>query len=90
MKITYEMVIGIDELQRIARLVRRLDEADCNTDFSTRRNKKRERLLQAAAQIAKSFDAEIYHQGDPRGCTLYLCDKEDANHQDYTRGIAIQ
>ena len=90
MNITYSMVNGIDELRRIARLVHRLDEADCNSDFNPRRNKKRDKLLQAAAKIAaEEFDAVIYHHGDPRGCGLYLCDKENANNQSYTHEIAL-
>src|SRR3990167_11330399 len=64
------------ELVKIAKVVSRLDTADCNgyrTDAEQERADKRtERLLKRASEIAREYDMKTFHQGDPRGWPLYL------------------
>jgi hypothetical protein len=50
--------------------------------------------LKRLAKIMESHpDFVSYHQGDPRGCALYILRKSDLNGQDinsvYTRGLAV-
>ncbi len=50
--------------------------------------------LKRLAKIMESHpDFVSYHQGDPRGCALYIVQKSDLNGGDinslYTRGIAV-
>lgn len=50
--------------------------------------------LKRLAKIMEAHpDFQAYHQGDPRGCALYIVKKSDLNgsdiHGNYTRGIAV-
>ncbi len=50
--------------------------------------------LKRAAKIAKSHGLEIYHQGDPRGCALYIIRPGDVKEGQnvgscYNNGLAI-
>jgi hypothetical protein len=50
--------------------------------------------LRRAAAIAKAHRLMVYHQGDPRGCSLYLLRRGDvpkglSPEAYYTRGIAV-
>lgn len=50
--------------------------------------------LKRLATIMESHpDFVTYHQGDPRGCALYIVKKSELNgsdiHANYTRGIAV-
>lgn len=50
--------------------------------------------LKRAAAIAKAHNVKIYHQGDPRGCSLYIIRRHDIPKGSkvescYSRGIAI-
>lgn len=46
-------------------------------------------LLADAQEIAAHYGLRAYHQGDPRGCSLYLCEPGDAANDNYNRGHAI-
>ena len=50
-------------------------------------------LRRLAEVMAAHPDYVAYHQGDPRGCVLYLVAKSDLNgcqiDQVYTRGLAV-
>jgi hypothetical protein len=42
-----------------------------------------------AQEIAAHYGLTAYHQGDCRGCALYLCDPKDANQASYDNGHAV-
>ena len=64
--------------------------ADCNFGNNPRREKKQERLIAKAKEIAENINMTVYIQGDPRGCSLYLVSKnEKSPRENYTNGIAI-
>ena len=46
-------------------------------------------LLADAQEIAAFYGLAVYHQGDCRGCALYLCDPKDANQASYDNGHAV-
>ena len=46
-------------------------------------------LLADAQEIAAHYGLAAYHQGDCRGCALYLCDPKDANQASYDNGHAV-
>lgn len=80
------------ELLKIAKSIHRLDETACNYGLNERQEKAVERLEKKAQDLLDNFidaPAEIYHQSDPRGCSLYVCKPEEANQTYYDRGIAI-
>lgn len=76
----------VAEIMSISRSLKRIAERQCNGYASTdwgreaeSRDERRERsLLNKACQIAARAEcpngtgAMVYHQGDPRGCALYL------------------
>ena len=76
------------ELKRIAHSLHRLDENACNYGLTSRQEKRVEKLEKRADDIANSIGLFTYHQGDPRGCSLYLVTK-DMDGSNYNRGIAI-
>ena len=77
-----------DELRRIAKTLHRLDENACNYGLTERQETRKINLLKRAEEIGKEIGLYPYHQGDPRGCSLYMV--EDAHHDaDYTQGDAI-
>ena len=50
--------------------------------------------LNRAKRITESHGCQVYHQGDPRGCALYLIRSGDVRPEEsvdsvYTRGIAL-
>ena len=44
--------------------------------------------LKSIAALCAEHDLYFFHQGDPRGCALYVS-REPLTASDYTRGIAI-
>ncbi len=71
------------ELQQIARRLHRLDEHGCNYGLTDAQETRRARLESKAQRIctaSKPFVSQFgpssyliaYHQGDPRGCSLYI------------------
>lgn len=92
----------ITNLFRLSKQIHRIDEQDCNgyQDYQgnwdeaaeLREDKRRERLLTRAAEYAKRIGYTIYHQGDPRGCSLYLIpagETENIDSRYNSIGIAI-
>jgi len=83
------------ELQKISRSLRKLDVKACNYGLSQRDEKRQERLESQAEKLAQEIDLKIYHQTDPRGCSLYFIDDNckyklhDIEYINYPRGIAI-
>lgn len=65
---------GFRKLCKIEKSLHRLSEADCNYGLTPRQEKRETRLAAEAEQIAQDYfgGAHVYHQGDPRGCVLYL------------------
>ena len=80
-----------DKLRIITRQLHRLDEYYCNHGLTKRQEKRKEKLEAEAEEIAKRvFGLHAYHQGDPRGASLYLVkNKKEANAGTYTSGICI-
>jgi len=80
-----------DRLRAIAEQLHRLDEYDCNYGLTLKQEKRREKLEAEAEEIAKSvFGLHAYHQGDPRGASLYLVkSKKEANAGTYSNGVCI-
>ena len=76
-----------DEFRRIAKTLHRLDENACNYGLTPRQETRQVNLMKKAAEFASKLGLEAYHQGDPRGCSLYLVD--NIQDDDYTRGTAI-
>ena len=77
------------ELRPIARKISNLDLRACNYENTEREDKRREKLLEQAGEIAQYIGLKVYHQGDPRGLSLYLID-ETMNWSNYFNGVAIQ
>lgn len=69
------------EIMAISRALRRIGERHCNgywDEAGEARDERAEaRKLKRAAEIAEAHGLKVYHQGDPRGCALYLYRPED-------------
>lgn len=83
-----EVTTVFARLQKIAKTIHRLDENACNYELSKYQETRLENLLIEAQRLAEILDLDIYHQGDPRGCSLYLVD-ETMDDSTYNRAIAI-
>ena len=46
-------------------------------------------LMADAQEIAAHYGLAVYHQGDCRSCSLYLCEPADANDTAYNHGHAV-
>lgn len=80
----------LSNLKRIARSIHHLDECACNYELSKRQESRRTNLLKVANEWAGHLGAKVFHQGDPRGCSLYLVPMDFNNEGDYTsNGMAI-
>jgi hypothetical protein len=44
--------------------------------------------LRRIAEVCKRNDLHFYHQGDPRGCALYVA-REPLDESNYNRGVAM-
>ena len=78
-----------DELRRIAKTIHRLDENACNYDLTLRQETREKNLLKKAEGLAQEMGLHAYHQGDPRGCSLYLVETYKESDCDYTQGVAV-
>ena len=71
------------ELRRICRRLHKLDEMACNgeiqdpNDTDTWYRYQPIDLVRLAADLVKRHGLSVYHQGDPRGCSLYVYKQED-------------
>ena len=71
-------------LHKISGQLHRLNERSCN---GYPNEKAEARLWEQAQEIAAHYGLRAYHQTDPRGCALYLC--EPGQTDDYSRGYAV-
>ena len=84
------------ELQKISRKIGLIDVKQCN-GYNEEKNEisdqeKQDKLLNRADEIAKEFNLRAYHQGDPRGNSLYLVDESEfikGSNCDYMNGISV-
>jgi len=87
------LVYVVDELRKIARAVHNLDETECNYGKTERQEKRLAKLLAKATESAAAIGFELYHQGDPRGASLWLVvpdiKSHGSYHTHYTEGIAL-
>lgn len=89
----------IEQLISIERRLHRLDEASCNGTIDEAGYDRREkRLMVKAAELCaerntnntKQLPLIPYHQSDPRGGALYLCDASLPDlHSRYSQGICV-
>jgi len=77
------------QLVKISQSLHALDENACNYGLSKRQEKRQENLEKKADLLAKDIGLYVYHQGDPRGCSLYLTKNKTRQEYNYTDGIAI-
>ena len=87
-----QFVKDLPELQKIAKSLHKLDEMACNYRLTERQEKKQDELIERAREIAKKYGFDVYHDGDPRACTLYLITPEMKNEiglPNYWEGIPI-
>jgi len=81
------------ELHALSRTIRRRDERACSDPRWTERDGECTDRMIAEYQAKLPKRARLYHQGDPRGCSLYVLDArthKDTNlDADYSRGIAL-
>lgn len=78
----------IDQLRKISRSLRKSFENDCNYGECHKRTVRQQRLTSRAMGLAHNIGYNIYVQGDPRGCALYLIDNS-MNDGNYNNGIAL-
>jgi hypothetical protein len=76
-------------LQRIAKKLHHQDENACNYGLSERQEKEVEKMELRAEELAQEMGLHAYHQGDPRGGSLYLVNDEDLKSGQYYNGILI-
>ena len=80
---------NLERLQKIATALHHIDEAACNGSLTKRQESRKVNLKKEAQEIASMYGLIAYHQGDPRGCSLYLITKEIQASNQYPQGIAI-
>lgn len=66
----------IEELKKISQSLHKLAEADCNFGLTKRQETRKANLIEKAQELASEIGLTIYHQGDPRGCALYLLSQD--------------
>jgi len=90
-----KIIRNYEELQKISKSLSRLDIKACNYGLSQRDEKREDKLEKQAKNLAQEIGLKIYHQTDPRGCSLYLIDDtckyklHDIEYIDYPKGIAV-
>ena len=80
---------NLERLRKISNSLHSLDEKACNEGLSTRGETREAALEKEAQEIAGVYGLIAYHQGDPRGCSLFLITKEIQANKQYMDGIAI-
>ena len=79
----------VKRLRPISRLLRKYHEYECNYGELTPRQQKRyNKELKRAKELAKDLGFNLFLQGDPRGCALYIID-DTMNSSNYSNGLAI-
>ena len=88
---TVEMVAWVlGELKPIARSLHKLDENSCNFGLTKRQETREANLEKKAEELANELGLHAYHQGDPRGGTLYLIDDKTKEDGQYNNGVYIE
>jgi hypothetical protein len=81
------------ELHKISKTLHRIDEGDCNgrTELGAKKSETRiKNLIKKANMLAQELGFwGVFHQTDPRGCSLYLLHTEQDKENYNTQGIAI-
>uniref|UniRef100_A0A6H1ZJH1 Uncharacterized protein n=1 Tax=viral metagenome TaxID=1070528 RepID=A0A6H1ZJH1_9ZZZZ len=81
---------ALRELKVISKQLSKLDVQACNVGLTDKQEMRVIKLEKLANKIAKDFlGVYAYHQGDPRGCSLYLTEKLTDQAMNYTNGVAI-
>ena len=80
---------NLQRLRKISNALHHLDEASCNGELTKRQESREANLEKEAKEIASMYGLIAYHQGDPRGCSMYLITQEIKNTGQYTNGIPI-
>ena len=81
---------AFEKLAKIRDQLHRLDETSCNFGLTERQEKREAKLEKEAHEIAESLKLQSYHQGDPRGWSLYLLDRNDKEPElSYYHGLAV-
>ena len=79
-------------LQEIARKLHKMDELSCNYGLTPRQSDRVATLEGDADRVAEQLELRAWHQGDPRGCPLYIVPKEwtlDKVTRNYHSGIGF-
>ena len=79
----------LDELRPIAKSLHTLDENACNYGLTKRQETRETNLMKKAEELARELGLHAYHQGDPRGGTLYLIDNKTRKDEQYTNGVFV-
>lgn len=80
----------MENLRKLSKQLHRLDESACNYGLTARQEKRQDKLVKEANEWAGHLGMKCYHQGDPRGCSLYLVPLDFKSEDDqYTNGVAI-
>ena len=66
----------------IGRALSRLDEKACNVGTTGADERRVTRLLEEAAAILEPYGLLPYHQGDPRGASLYVYNPSELDGRD--------
>jgi hypothetical protein len=86
---TQTFIYTIDELRKISRSLNQLYTLGCNQSLTEKQVKREENLEKKAIKMAKEIGFKIYFQTDPRGCSVFIGNK-DINKSNYVeRGIAL-
>jgi hypothetical protein len=78
-----------EKLQKISKTLHRLAENACNYGLSKAQETRQDNLMKQAEELAQLLGLHAYHQGDPRGCCLYLVENNQGAETNYTDGIAV-
>lgn len=77
------------KLLKISKSLHHLDECSCNYGLTPRQEKREMRLECEAEAIASELGLFVFHQSDPRGCSLYLLENQEDKNNYSSKGIAI-
>jgi len=93
MKITandfWRVIHAYKKLKTISKRLNTIDIQSCNGEIDEKTyERKIETVELKAKEIANELGLISYHQTDPRGCSLYLLDKNTPNDR-YTDGTPI-
>ena len=78
----YSSAFAATRLCAIGRALHRLDEKACNVGLTEADERRVTRLLEEATAILKLYGLLPYHQGDPRGASLYVYNPSDPEGRD--------